>query len=749
MSGIKGELCVTDELLEAAAKAKKKDYIERRTEKGEQLSPPWQLHKGTTWRRPKTPDEIFEDRIWLLLFNLGFKSLNVDRQCRLEYKAYTKQVDVLGRDDSHAFVVQCRTTESEENNISARGMLEEFGKNHDEIRKALEDYWGHGSFARVCHIVALGSREKRGIDEEHVQKNPQDNLHLWSLNDIEYMEQLVESVGPIARQQLYAVMLQNKRNSKIERICPAIKSRIGNRAVYNFLINAKDLADYVYVHHRKLSTLSEASQAYQRMLRPQKLKQIREFLDVDEGFFANNIILNFNRSLEWTRNKAYDSVEIGTIKLPGYYGCAWIIDGQHRLYGAASAKNDVLLPVIALEQISEVKQAELFVEINKKQTAVAGNLLWDLYSDIYRGSDQPREAKLWLISEIAKRISRDGPLHGQIEFESDLKTHKAPLTLNTVCTSIQQNCPWEILAPEGTPDQKAKNVARVINCFFTALISLRQIEWSDANANKIILTNNGYAVSFLLFSDIIKHFHHTDQKSLLVPSNVNRLTEEIQKLLQPAVEFGVNDAARGQAITKGTARGLQADNACELAKIINGFNKSFNPPRLAGLVAEQPEKSPLPCETVIRERAVRFEKLLRDFVLCKLIEWHGDHWWKHGMPGELKKELDEIWKKQASSSPELLNDPNPNEHKFGYCDITRVASVIKYGENWEGEEGGFVSIFPCDKNELDRRIRGVKAVRDATGHSREDTQQELLAAGVELRWFSQVLSDNSLNPYPA
>src|SRR5258708_24772898 len=114
MSGIRGDLCETGEALEAAAVAKQRDYIERRTEKGEQLDPPWQPHRGTTWRRPKTADETFEDRIWLLLFNLGFKSLNVDRQCRLEYKAYTKQIDVLGRDESHVFVVQCRTTESEE-----------------------------------------------------------------------------------------------------------------------------------------------------------------------------------------------------------------------------------------------------------------------------------------------------------------------------------------------------------------------------------------------------------------------------------------------------------------------------------------------------------------------------------------------------------------------------------------------------------------------------------------------------------
>jgi DGQHR domain-containing protein len=747
MSGIRGDLCETDELLEAAEKTKKRDYIEQRTEKGEQLYSPWQLHKGNTWRRPKTPDEIFEDRIWLLLFNLGFKSLNSDRQCRLEYKAYTKQIDVLGRDDSHAFVVQCRTTESETNKIQARGMLEEFAAHHDEIRKALADYWGHGSFASVCHIVALGSREERGIDEDYVQKNPQHNLHLWSLNDIEYMEQLVESVGPIARQQLYAVMLQGRRNSKIEHTYPAIKARIGNRTVYNFLVSAKELANHVYVHHRKLSSLTEASQAYQRMLRPLKLKQIREFLDNDNGFFANNIILNFNKPLEWTRIKASDSVEIGTIKLPGYYGCAWIIDGQHRLYGAASANKDVLLPVIALEQYSEAKQAELFVEINKKQTAVAGNLLWDLYSDIYRDSEQPREAKLWMVSEVAKRISRDGPLQMKIEFESDLRTHKAPLTLNTVCTSISQNCPWDILAREGTAEQKVKNVARAINCFFSAVKSLRETEWSDPASGKIILTNNGFAVFFLLFSDIVKHFNHTDQKSLFTPSNVNRLTEEIGKLLQPAIELGVNDAARAQAITKGTARGLQANNAREMAKIIHDFCDNFSPPRLAGVVADQPEKSPLPGGTLIRERAVSFEKVLREFVVAKLTEWHGDQWWKCGLPGDLKRELDEQWKKNLVKAPELQNNRDPNKTKFSYCDITRVASVIKYGENWEREEGGFVSDFACEKNELDRRILGVKAIRDAQGHSREAAPQELLVAAVELRWFSQVLGDNSLNPY--
>ncbi|GAG62673.1 unnamed protein product, partial [marine sediment metagenome] len=37
---------------------------------------------------------------------------------------------------------------------------------------------------------------------------------------------------------------------------------------------------------------------------------------------------------------------VGIITLPEYYGCAWIIDGQHRLYGAAHAKEDIVVPVL-------------------------------------------------------------------------------------------------------------------------------------------------------------------------------------------------------------------------------------------------------------------------------------------------------------------------------------------------------------------------------------------------------------------
>jgi hypothetical protein len=50
MSGILGALCETDELLETAAKLKKKDYVERRTDRGEQLELPMQSNTARTGR---------------------------------------------------------------------------------------------------------------------------------------------------------------------------------------------------------------------------------------------------------------------------------------------------------------------------------------------------------------------------------------------------------------------------------------------------------------------------------------------------------------------------------------------------------------------------------------------------------------------------------------------------------------------------------------------------------------------------
>jgi hypothetical protein len=76
-----------------------------------------------------------------------------------------------------------------------------------------------------------------------------------------------------------------------------------------------------------------------------------------------------------------------------------------------------------------------------------------------------------------------------------------------------------------------------------------------------------------------------------------------------------------------------------------------------------------------------------------------------------------------------------------------VATIVKYGLNWERDEGGFATVFQCDKEDLSRRLNEIKAARDPKQHSRESAPQFDLQAAVQLRWFSALLDDKSLNPY--
>jgi hypothetical protein len=186
-------------------------------------------------------------------------------------------------------------------------------------------------------------------------------------------------------------------------------------------------------------------------------------------------------------------------------------------------------------------------------------------------------------------------------------------------------------------------------------------------------------------------------------------------------------------------------NALDIVRWIHDFAEDFCPPRLSSSVRAEPGKVPLPPETLIRERAARFEGVLRRFVLARLTEWHGDGWWKHGLPGNLKQDLDRSWQKALSASPELRREQDANKQKFNRCSIGQVADIIMFGENWD--KGRFESIFPCDKNDVKRRIFEVSPARDAKSHEREGTPQELLEAASSLRWFAECLGDVSLNPY--
>ena len=107
------------------------------------------------------------------------------------------------------------------------------------------------------------------------------------------------------------------------------------------------------------------------------------------------------------------NIKFGWITLPSKYRSAWVIDGQHRLYGFSHLTDEFLdqsLFVLAFEKMAVQKEADLFITINHKQKSVQRSLLVSLLADIRMGDSDPLTA----LSALAAAVVRE-PRHRQIK----------------------------------------------------------------------------------------------------------------------------------------------------------------------------------------------------------------------------------------------------------------------------------------------------------------------------------------------
>jgi DNA sulfur modification protein DndB len=91
-------------------------------------------------------------------------------------------------------------------------------------------------------------------------------------------------------------------------------------------------------------------------------------------------LINFDERRPFDRKGGDDKSEVqfGDLHLPERYKSAWIVDGQHRLYGysvidAKFSKQNIA--VIAFEGLKREDEANLFVTINHEQKSVPRTLL--------------------------------------------------------------------------------------------------------------------------------------------------------------------------------------------------------------------------------------------------------------------------------------------------------------------------------------------------------------------------------------
>lgn len=411
--------------------AKKNDYYIRNVDHNlaeSMIKEGWeeigQLKTKTKLRKLKSHSTKFEDDIWCQLYDLGYRCLNTSNDFRLNFgKDFLekKQIDVFAVNEDSILLIECKSSQIPSKAPSLKTEFESLEIKLQGFSKTLEQLFGRSR--KIKYIFATRNL-RLDADSADIQRLESTGSFFYNDNSFEYVNSLIKAYKKAAHYQFMALLFKGKTINKDRIEVPAIEGFMGNKKYYMFSIEPHMLLKIGFILHRTRANQAEMP-TYQRLLVPKRLQGISKFID-DGGYFPNSIILNFgkNEQLQFEASqKAEDSrSRLGILKIPNAYAIAYIIDGQHRVYGYAQSdyKESNTIPVVAFYGLESTEQLKIFMDINENQKAVSPTLRITLEKDLFWASDRADSRMKALRSSIIDELSTSiGPLYNKISLGED------------------------------------------------------------------------------------------------------------------------------------------------------------------------------------------------------------------------------------------------------------------------------------------------------------------------------------------
>ena len=393
----------------------------------------------TRLRKAKSHNDKFEDDVWCQFYELGFRHLNFTNDFKLPFgkdHLEKKQIDVIAVNEDCVLLVECKSSQKHAKAPSFKTEFEGLPLRLDGFRKALEQLFGKGK--RVKYIFATRNLklDRTSVDVERLLST---GSFFYNDNTYKYINNLIERYKKAAHYQFLALLFKGELISKDRIEVPAIEGSMGGKTYYMFSIEPHLLLKMGFILHRTKANENEMP-TYQRLLVPKRLKGISKFIQ-EGGYFPNSVILNFStqkNKLQFESSSRGDDTRsrFGTLKVPNAYAIAYIIDGQHRVYGYAQSdfKDTNTIPVVAFQGLDSTEQLSIFMDINQNQKAVSATLRITLEEDLYWNSDRVDSRLKALRSSVIQALgsSISGSLYNKISIGED----KALLSANPFATVL-------------------------------------------------------------------------------------------------------------------------------------------------------------------------------------------------------------------------------------------------------------------------------------------------------------------------
>jgi len=738
------------------ARKKSRTFVTQTIHKGaldEFLEKGWTLarkNKSTfVVQKPKTHNVLLEDRVWVLLYRMGFSFMSGEGGAQLAVDAEAKhdlsnQVDVVAIDDEMVIAVECKSALTLTKRANFQGELAKHGLTRKAISKAKLPPGDKRSpaLAFFTSNADLSDNDRKRAEDQGVA--------LFDQDDLAYYETLTKHLGPATRHQFLSDLVPGKLISGLQIRIPALKAKMGGYNAYTFSIHPDYLLKIAYVSHRAKGKASDLD-TYQRMVSKSRLRKISEYI-TEKGIFPTNIVINIEQGkLSFDRAKQEPDAEggaaFGWLTIRPAYKSAWIIDGQHRLfaYSGNQLAHSSVVAVLAFEGLPGSMQQKLFSDINAQQKSVKRSLLFQLYADLHLTSDNPADRTKALISRSIQALGqeRDSPLYERVLLADAVRTSTRCISLTNLFSAVEKPGffyatvrknqvvgPGPFWADDNQPT--IKRTTAILKSWFS-LVRDETADWWDLGSadGGGLAMNNGTTVCLNVLRSVFEHLGkgNTQLYELTTAEVVDRIAPYGTTLGKHFGTMSIDERRAFRALqgVTGQTSGMRHAQAALQMRF-----PEFQPDGLQNFLEMERAKTNEKASAEI----IEIETMLHKAILEELRNNYketDDQWWFDGIPSSVRTQV-------AQRREEDKGKGGGNE---AYLDLVHYRDIIAH--NWELLGGllGYGSGAKAKRTEWIVKVNDIRhtAMHAARGASVTFDQLNLLDD--YRRWLRAQISGDS------
>lgn len=662
-------------------------------------------------KKPKLHDERLEDLFWCFINRMGFENMNQGRQFKIRYKRKgatdgEKQIDVFAKEEETVIIAECKSS----NELKKRNLqkdLEEFSHLRKPLADAVREFYGPDFKPKFLWLFVTKNIIWSEPDKERAKAG---NIQIITETQLPYFGQIATYLGPATKYQFLAEFFSGQSipglsNKKI----PAIRGKLGGKKFFCFVTTPKQLLKISFVNHRALDD-PLGMPTYQRLVEKGRINKIGDFIE-NGGFFPTNVLVNFNTKVRFDISYKDDEADIhfGYLYLPDKYKSAWIIDGQHRLYGYSKLDDKYLkqnITVLAFEKLPRTEEANLFITINHEQKSVPRSLLDDLEGDLKWGSEKPNERIGSIGARIVKTINSDNssPFYNRVRTQGISATDETCLTIPEIKSALKKSglTGSSILKTKlyeagpfcGADDiETTKRACEGLNLYFTSIYEANLRRW-ELGRSGYLCFNPGVAGHIRLISEIVK-FLENKLGFQAIKLDIKDLIKSVIGTINPILKY-ISDTPDDQfesmfRVPYGS-RGPR-EYFFRLCSILKENGSDFEPDDYVAWEKTKNEEMSTRADRQVQELNSLIISYVFDVFRQKWPE--GNDYWEKGVANK-----DMMTKAYEKSLDDDSDDRLPIEE---YLELVDIKKIVEKKSNW-----------PLFKSVMDIPEPGVKGIAKNT-----------------------------------